>query len=32
MRGELQRRFVERWFEWVPYLYPDLVDEVSEAD
>lgn len=32
MRGELQRRFVERWFEWVPYLYPDLADEVSEAD
>lgn len=32
MRGELERRFVERWFEWVPYLYPDLADEVSEAD
>jgi SAM-dependent methyltransferase len=32
MRGELQRRFVERWFEWVPYLYPDLADGVSEAD
>src|SRR5829696_611256 len=24
MRGELGRRFVERFFEWVPYLYPDL--------
>jgi SAM-dependent methyltransferase len=32
MRGELQRRFVERHFEWVPYLYPDLADGVSEAD
>jgi SAM-dependent methyltransferase len=32
MRGELQRRFVERWFEWVPYLYPDLADGVSEGD
>jgi SAM-dependent methyltransferase len=32
MRGELQRRFVERRFEWVPYLYPDLADGVSEAD
>jgi SAM-dependent methyltransferase len=32
MRGELQRRFVERWFEWVPYLYPDLAEGVSEAD
>jgi SAM-dependent methyltransferase len=32
MRGELQRRFVERHFEWVPYLYPDLDDGVSEAD
>jgi SAM-dependent methyltransferase len=32
MRGELQRRFVERHFEWVPYLYPDLADEVSETD
>ena len=32
MRGELERRFVERHFEWVPYLYPDLADYVSEAD
>ena len=32
MRDELGRRFVERHFEWVPYLYPDLGDDVSEAD
>lgn len=32
MRGELGRRFVERRFEWVPYLYPDLADDVFEAD
>jgi SAM-dependent methyltransferase len=32
MRGELERRFVERHFEWVPYLYPDLAYYVSEAD
>jgi len=32
MRSELERRFVERHFEWVPYLYPDLADGVSEAD
>ena len=32
MRGELQRRFAERRFEWVPYLYADLADGVSEAD
>ncbi len=32
MRRELGRRFVERHFEWVPYLYPDLRDDVSEAD
>ena len=29
---ELGRRFVERRFERVPYLYPDLRDDVSEAD
>jgi SAM-dependent methyltransferase len=32
MRGELERRFVERRFAWVPYLYPDLDDDTSEAD
>jgi hypothetical protein len=32
MRAELERRFVERLFEWAPYLYPDLDDETSEAD
>jgi SAM-dependent methyltransferase len=29
--AELERHFVERRFEWVPYLYPDLADGVSEA-
>ena len=29
---ELERRFVELHLEWVPYLYPDLEDGVSEAD
>jgi len=32
VRAELGHRFVERLFEWVPYLYPDLGDDVSEAD
>jgi SAM-dependent methyltransferase len=32
MRDELGRRFVERHFEWVPYLYPDLDEGTSEAD
>ena len=32
MHEELERRFVERRFEWVPYLYPDLGEDVSEAD
>jgi SAM-dependent methyltransferase len=32
VRAELECRFVERLFEWVPYLYPDLGDDVSEAD
>jgi SAM-dependent methyltransferase len=32
MRDELGRRFVERLFEWVPYLYPDLGEGVSESD
>lgn len=32
VRAELGRRFVERHFEWVPLLYPDLADGVSEAD
>jgi SAM-dependent methyltransferase len=32
MRGELRRRFIERLFAWVPYLYPDLDDDTSEAD
>ena len=32
MRDELRRRFAERHFEWAPYLYPDLDEDVSEAD
>jgi hypothetical protein len=32
VRAELECRFVERLFEWVPYLYPDLDEGVSEAD
>ena len=32
MRDELGCRFAEVHFEWVPYLYPDLGEEVSEAD
>ena len=32
IRDELGRRFVERFFEWVPYLYPDLREDVSESD
>jgi SAM-dependent methyltransferase len=32
MRDELGRRFVERHFEWVPYLYPDLDEGTSEAN
>jgi SAM-dependent methyltransferase len=32
MRGELGRRFAERHFEWVPYLYADLAEGVSEAN
>jgi hypothetical protein len=32
MRGELGRRFVERFFEWVPYLYPDLGEDTVETD
>jgi SAM-dependent methyltransferase len=32
IRDELGRRFVERHFAWVPYLYPDLDEGTSEAD
>jgi SAM-dependent methyltransferase len=32
MRDELGSRFVERFFEWVPYLYPDLGEDTEEAD
>jgi SAM-dependent methyltransferase len=32
MHNELGRRFDECLFEWVPYLYPDLDDDTSEAD
>ena len=32
MRDELGRRFVERHFEWVPYINPDLDEGTSEAD
>jgi hypothetical protein len=31
IRDELGRRFVERFFEWVPYLYPELREDVSES-
>jgi SAM-dependent methyltransferase len=32
VRAELQRHFVERYLEWVPYLYADLGEGVSEVD
>jgi SAM-dependent methyltransferase len=32
VRSELERHFVEHLFEWVPYLYPDLGEGVSESD
>ena len=32
MRAELESRFVEHHFEWVPYLYPELDVATSEAD
>jgi hypothetical protein len=32
IHAELGRRFVERLFEWVPYLYPDLDGATVEAD
>jgi SAM-dependent methyltransferase len=32
LRAELERRFVEDRFEWVPYLYPELDEATSEAD
>jgi SAM-dependent methyltransferase len=32
MREEIGRRFVERYFSWWPYLYPDLDDDTSESD
>ena len=32
MLSELQRRFVERLFAWVPYLYADLDADISEAE
>ena len=32
MREEIGRRFIERYFSWWPYLYPDLDDDASEAD
>jgi hypothetical protein len=32
IRDELEHRFVERFFEWVPYLYPDLGEDTVEAD
>jgi SAM-dependent methyltransferase len=30
--NEFDLRFVERHFTWVPYLYPDLDEDTSEAD
>ena len=32
IRDELGRRFVERFFQWVPYFYLDLREDVSESD
>ena len=32
VRAELERRFAEHLFEWVPYLYPELGEGVSEAE
>jgi SAM-dependent methyltransferase len=32
MREEIGRRFIERYFSWWPYLYPDLDDDTSEAE
>jgi SAM-dependent methyltransferase len=32
MRDELDRRFTERFFVWVPYLYGELAGAVSEAE
>ena len=32
MRDELGSRFVERFFKWVSYLYPDLGEDTVEAD
>jgi SAM-dependent methyltransferase len=32
MLDEFGRRFIERHFAWVPYLYPDLDADTSEAD
>jgi len=32
MREEIGRRFIERYFLWWPYLYPDLDDDTSEAE
>jgi SAM-dependent methyltransferase len=32
MRAELDRRFVERFFAWMPYLYGELADAVEEAE
>ena len=32
MLSELQRRFVGQLFAWVPYLYPNLDVDISEAD
>jgi hypothetical protein len=31
MLEEIGRRFIERYFSWWPYLYPDL-DDTSEAE
>jgi SAM-dependent methyltransferase len=32
MRQELDRRFIERFFAWMPYLYGELTGAVSERD
>lgn len=32
MLSELRRRFVERFFAWTPYLYPDLVATTEEDE
>ena len=32
MRNELDRRFTERFFAWVPYLYGELAGAVTDLE